>query len=104
MAGIDCRLLPALAVAAMWSGAAPGGRAGVMMGFDPSSPTIHAIFDRFSGGFPSAPVANTSAQFIGRNYNLSGIGWSPVQPAFAVAMISPQHFIGAFHVPQTNPG
>src|SRR5438105_15517480 len=92
------RLRTALAAAAVCCLVAPpAGRAGVIAGYDPNSPASHATFDRFSGGYPTAPVANTSPSFIGGNYDLSGVGWSANVPGFGITLISPQHFLGAFH-------
>jgi hypothetical protein len=66
----------------------------------------HNTYDRFLGPYPSAPVTNNSPQFIlsaftstaGTGRNLSGIGWSPANPAFSVTLVSPQHILGNFHV------
>ncbi len=33
--------------------------------------------ERFSAGFTTDPIANTSPSYIGLNYNLSGVGWAP---------------------------
>jgi len=50
--------------------------------------------ERFSSGFPSAPVTNSS--FFLAAYDLSGIGWTSGN--FGVTLISPQHFLTAAHV------
>jgi hypothetical protein len=63
-------------------------------------------YDRFSSGYPTAPVPNTSPDFIGSAYDLSGIGWRAGDvggsPIFSVTMVSPRHFIGAAHVGYAN--
>jgi hypothetical protein len=61
--------------------------------FNYSGPTN----DRFSGGYPSAPVANTSSSFIGADYNWSGVGWSAGNSSQSVALITPQNFVAASH-------
>ncbi len=50
--------------------------------------------ERFSSGFPSAPVVNSS--FFLSGYDLSGIGWTGGN--FGVTLISPRHFLTAAHV------
>jgi hypothetical protein len=85
---------------------ASSGRAGVIVGFDPQLAASHNTYDRFLGPYPSAPVTNSSPQFIlsaftstpGTGRNLSGIGWSQANPAFSVTLVSPQHILGNFHV------
>src|SRR5258708_7782504 len=86
--------------------AASSGHAGVIVGYDPATSASHNTYDRFLGPYPSAPVTNNSPQFIlsaftstaGTGHNLSGIGWSPANPAFSVTLVSPQHILGNFHV------
>src|SRR4029079_8020436 len=47
---------------------------------------------------PGATVTpNNSPLFIGSGLDLSGVGWRPEAPAFAVTLISPQHFVTAAH-------
>lgn len=57
--------------------------------------------DRFSGGFPTAPVQNTHADFVGGDYDWSGIAWSTTTFASSsykgFAMLSPLHFMAAQH-------
>jgi len=50
--------------------------------------------ERFSSGFPSAPVVNSS--FFLSSYDLSGIGWTSGN--FGVTLVSPRHFLTAAHV------
>jgi hypothetical protein len=80
-----------LAVALLFATAAPAA-AGVIAGYDP------AVHDRFTSGFPTEPVPNSSSLFLGSGVDLSGIGWRADAPQFAVTLISPQHVIGAAHV------
>jgi hypothetical protein len=56
-----------------------------------------AVHDRFAGGFPSAPVPNTSTSFLGLSYNWSGVGWDPGDLRRNIAMISSQFFVYATH-------
>ncbi len=56
-----------------------------------------AQFDRFSSGYPGAPVPNTDASFIGLNYDWSGVGWSVDDSTKSFAMISDQYFVYANH-------
>jgi hypothetical protein len=70
--------------------------AGVIVGHNPTS--FDSRYDRFSAGYPNAPVPNPSPDFIGSPYDLSGIGWKLDNPTFSVSLVSPRHFIGAAHV------
>jgi autotransporter-associated beta strand protein len=62
-------------------------------GYDP---TRH---NRFSSGYPTAPVANTDADFIGLGYDWSGVGWSATNSSQSVVLLGPQHFLYANHYP-----
>lgn len=57
--------------------------------------------DRFSSGFPTNPVENSNASFIGSGLDWSGIGWSTTTHAASsykgFAMLSPKHFLAARH-------
>ncbi len=53
--------------------------------------------ERFASAFPSAPIANASAEFLLHGYDLSGVGWRDSNPAAAVTLISPEHFLTAAH-------
>lgn len=53
--------------------------------------------NRFSGGYPSAPIANTHPSFIGGNYDWSGVGWDAANPQGSFGFLSPQHYIAARH-------
>jgi hypothetical protein len=75
---------------------ARAGRAGVIVDHNPTA--FDARYDRFVSGYPTAPVPNTSANFIGQPYDLSGIGWRDAAPINSITLVSPRHFIGNFHV------
>lgn len=67
-------------------------------------PLVH---DRFESGFPNAPVENSSSDFIGKDYDWSGVGWSTNTAASPVfyknhGMLSPVHFLTAQHFENTN--
>jgi len=71
-----------------------------------SAPSLHALEtrddnpdaqNRFSSGFSSNPVDNTSNNFLLSGYNLSGIGWDPTDTRKGFVMISPIHFLAATH-------
>jgi hypothetical protein len=88
------RHLPAVLLLALASPA----QAGVIAGYDPASQTSHDTYDRFSSGFPDAPVPNPSPLFVAAGVDLTGVGWHPDDPRFALTLISPQHFVTAAHV------
>lgn len=56
-----------------------------------------AANDRFSSGFPSSPVDNAGAGFIGKGYDWSGVAWSATDGTKGFAMLSPQHYLVARH-------
>ena len=62
------------------------------------SPTVN---DRFTSGFPTNPVPNTSGSFVGAAYDWSGVGWSTTTYAQTsykgLALLSPKHFLTAQH-------
>jgi hypothetical protein len=62
------------------------------------SPTVN---DRFTSGFPTNPVPNTSGSFVGAAYDWSGVGWSTTIYAASsykgLALLSPKHFLTAQH-------
>ena len=51
--------------------------------------------DRFTTGYPDAPVVNTN--WLGVAYDFSGVGWDDSRPVRSITLISPQHFVGAWH-------
>lgn len=54
--------------------------------------------DRFSSGYPAAPIPNANPRFVGKGLDWSGIGWWQSNPDHAVALISPRHFLFAHHM------
>ena len=60
-----------------------------------------AVNDRFTSGFPTAPVPNTGGSFVGLPYDWSGVAWSTSIYAASsykgFAMLSPVHFLTAQH-------
>jgi autotransporter-associated beta strand protein len=56
-----------------------------------------AANDRFSGGFPAAPVANTNPAFVGLGFDWSGVGWSTADPTKGFGFLTPQHYLVAAH-------
>jgi len=56
-----------------------------------------AANDRFSSGFPTAPVTNTSGSFVGAAYDWRGVGWSAGDPTKGFGFLTPQHFLAAVH-------
>ena len=62
------------------------------------SPTLH---DRFTSGFPSAPVPNAQADFVGKNLDWSAMGWSLEAAGGGthkgLALLSPRHFLTVAH-------
>lgn len=59
------------------------------------------VNDRFTSGFPTSPVPNTSGSFVGAAYDWSGVGWSTTIYAASsykgLALLSPKHFLTAQH-------
>lgn len=53
--------------------------------------------NRFSSGYPTAPVPNSNLAFIGAGMDWSGIGWDAGLSTRSVTMISDQHFVFAAH-------
>ena len=56
-----------------------------------------AANNRFSSGFPSAPVTNTSPSFVGLPYSWLGVGWALNDPTKGFGFITPQHYLVARH-------
>jgi hypothetical protein len=52
---------------------------------------------RFTSGYPTAPVPNSSLSFIGAGMDWSGVGWDAGLSTRSVAMISDRHFVFASH-------
>ena len=64
----------------------------------------NSVNDRFSSGFPLAPIANGDGSFIGNSLDFSGVGWSTTIPGGisdnsykGLGMLSPIHFLTAQH-------
>ena len=56
-----------------------------------------AANNRFSSGFPSAPVTNTAASFVGLPYSWLGVGWAGGDPTKGFGFITPKHYVVARH-------
>jgi hypothetical protein len=84
----------------------PGWPAAALQFTNTNNPYSSAVNDRFSGGFPTNPVANTSTNFVGAGYDWSGVGWSTTTHAASsykgFGVLSPLHFLTAQHYEYTN--
>jgi autotransporter-associated beta strand protein len=56
-----------------------------------------AANNRFSSGFPSAPVTNTSGSFVGLPYSWLGVGWATSDPTKGFGFLTPKHYLVARH-------
>jgi len=56
-----------------------------------------AANNRFTSGYPSAPVTNTGTAFIGRSYSWLGVGWANGDATKSFGFISPKHYLVATH-------
>ncbi len=56
-----------------------------------------AANDRFSSGFPSAPVENASPSFLGAGQDWSAVGWSATDATKGMALLTPRHTLVARH-------
>jgi hypothetical protein len=56
-----------------------------------------ALYDRFSSGYASSPVANTNSSFVGVGLDFSGVGWNPLVTSQSFVMIDDRHFLLATH-------
>jgi hypothetical protein len=74
-------LIPALCVRAL-----------MVEGYDP------AVNDRFSSGYPGAPVPNANPKFIGKGLDWSGVGWWKKDPQFSVTLLSSRNFAYTQHM------
>jgi len=53
--------------------------------------------DRFASGFPTAPVNNTNALFVGLANNWSSVGWDASNVIKGFGFLSPSHYLVARH-------
>lgn len=58
--------------------------------------------DRFSSGYPLTPVQNNSPSFLGKDFDLSGIGWSATNPDQNFTMINDRQFVMLSHYPAAS--
>jgi hypothetical protein len=56
-----------------------------------------AANDRYSSGFPGAPIENSGGTFVGLGYDWSGVGWSSTDGTKGFGFLSPQHYLVASH-------
>jgi len=56
-----------------------------------------AANNRFSSGFPAAPVTNTSGSFVGLPYSWLGVGWATSDPTKGFGFLTPKHYLVARH-------
>lgn len=56
-----------------------------------------AANDRFASGFPSSPLDNGSASFIGAGHDWSAVGWSSADATKGFALLTPRHTLVARH-------
>jgi hypothetical protein len=69
----------------------------VVQDYDP------VVNDRFSSGFPDAPVPNASPKFVGNGMDWSGVGWWKKDQHYSVALLSSKNFTYTKHMaPQTG--
>ncbi len=68
-----------------------GVRALVVEGYDP------AVNDRFSKGYPNAPVPNDSPKFLGKGLDWSGVGWWKKDAQYSVTLLSSRNFAYTAH-------
>lgn len=56
-----------------------------------------AVNDRFSSGYPKAPVLNTGSGFVAKAFDFSGVGWSAANPNQNFTMINERQFLLVSH-------
>jgi hypothetical protein len=56
-----------------------------------------AANDRFSSGYPSAPVENTDPAFVGLGLDGGGVGWASTAATKSFGFLSPRHYLVARH-------
>ena len=85
------RLGQAIAAAAILGAVAASASAYDVVGDTP------AANNRFSSGFPIAPVTNTSPSFVGLPYSWLGVGWAGGDPTKGFGFLTPKHYLVARH-------
>jgi len=55
------------------------------------------VNDRFESGYPSAPVENTSPNFVGAGLDWAGVGWATNNASKSFGFLSPSHYLVARH-------
>ncbi len=98
----SCRFILLTPLVALALHARPAA-AGEIVGYDPANPNSRATYDRYTSGFPDAPVANSSSAFVGAGLDLSGVG-NRTNGNWGVTLVSLQHFVTANHVGLYAPG
>jgi autotransporter-associated beta strand protein len=53
--------------------------------------------DRFSSGYPTSPVENTSSNFVGAGLDWAGVGWASTAATKSFGFLSPSHYLVARH-------
>ena len=89
------RSIRSLGIAALGICIAHGAHALDIPGAPAGSPS--ATNDRFSSGYPSAPVPNTSGSFVGLGYDFSGVGWNLTDSSKSFGLLSPKNYLVARH-------
>lgn len=56
-----------------------------------------AVNDRFSSGFPGAPVNNAATNFVGAGFDWSGAVWASNNATKGFGLLSPRHYLVASH-------
>jgi len=56
-----------------------------------------AVNDRFTSGYPSAPLTNSGTAFVGRSFSWRGVGWAESDATKSFGFITPQHYLVARH-------
>lgn len=53
--------------------------------------------DRFSSGYPAAPVENRDSSFVGLGLDWGGVGWASTEATKSFGFVSPAHYLAARH-------
>ncbi len=54
-------------------------------------------YRRFQTGFPTNPVENTNASYVGLGLDFSGVGWAVSNTHIAVTLVSPEYILAVNH-------